>query len=145
MNLSVRDVAGAALVVSQFTLAADLRGNRPGFSTAAAPDEGKRLYEHFTAPDRGRGHPDRDRPVRGGHGGEPGERRAGDDLAGYGGALGAQAAHSQATENSPSTFPTAASSTAAPRRQPRDEAALLVLDHGHDMRHRRPASFSAAS
>ena len=48
MNLSVRDAGGAALVVSQFTLAADLRGNRPGFSTAAAPQTGNRLYQYFT-------------------------------------------------------------------------------------------------
>lgn len=49
MNRSLTDAGGAALVVSQFTLAAETRGNRPGFSTAAPPDEGRRLYEHFSA------------------------------------------------------------------------------------------------
>ncbi|WP_171173741.1 D-aminoacyl-tRNA deacylase [Ruegeria sp. HKCCD8929] len=50
MNRSVLDSGGSALVVSQFTLAADTaRGNRPGFSAAASPDEGERLYEYFTA------------------------------------------------------------------------------------------------
>lgn len=48
MNLSLNDTGGAALVVSQFTLAADTsRGNRPGFSAAAPPAEGERLYELF--------------------------------------------------------------------------------------------------
>lgn len=50
MNRSLRDIEGSALVISQFTLAADTkRGNRPGFSEAAAPAEGKKLYEHFAA------------------------------------------------------------------------------------------------
>ena len=50
MNRALLDTGGAALVVSQFTLAADTsRGNRPGFSAAAAPDAGNRLYEHFAA------------------------------------------------------------------------------------------------
>ncbi|WP_289149726.1 D-aminoacyl-tRNA deacylase [uncultured Salipiger sp.] len=57
MNRSVRDMDGAALVVSQFTLAAETRGNRPGFSTAAAPDEGRRLYELFAAKLQGEGVP----------------------------------------------------------------------------------------
>jgi D-aminoacyl-tRNA deacylase len=47
MNLSVRDTNGSALVVSQFTLAADLRGNRPGFSSAAGPEQGERHYRAF--------------------------------------------------------------------------------------------------
>lgn len=55
MNLSLRDTGGAALVVSQFTLAAETRGNRPGFSTAAPPEEGRRLYEHFAAALRAEG------------------------------------------------------------------------------------------
>lgn len=55
MNRSLVDVGGAALVVSQFTLAAETKGNRPGFSTAAPPDEGSRLYEHFSEQLRGHG------------------------------------------------------------------------------------------
>ncbi len=48
MNKSLQDVGGGLLVVSQFTLAADTRGgNRPSFTAAAAPDEGRRLYEYF--------------------------------------------------------------------------------------------------
>lgn len=50
MNLSVQDTGGALLVVSQFTLAADTStGNRPGFSGAAPPEEGKRLVDYFVA------------------------------------------------------------------------------------------------
>ena len=48
MNRSLLDTGGAALVVSQFTLAADTsRGNRPGFSTAAPPDEGAKQVDAF--------------------------------------------------------------------------------------------------
>jgi D-tyrosyl-tRNA(Tyr) deacylase len=46
MNLSVRDVDGGLLLVPQFTLAADTRkGTRPGFSTAAPPDQAARLFD----------------------------------------------------------------------------------------------------
>jgi D-tyrosyl-tRNA(Tyr) deacylase len=50
MNLDLAAVGGGLLVVSQFTLAADTsRGNRPGFSAAAAPELGRRLYERMLA------------------------------------------------------------------------------------------------
>jgi D-tyrosyl-tRNA(Tyr) deacylase len=54
MNRSLIDVAGAALVVSQFTLYGDARGQRrPGFTRAAPPDEANRLYEEFVRVLRG--------------------------------------------------------------------------------------------
>lgn len=50
MNLSLLDIGGGLLAVPQFTLAADTKsGTRPGFSTAAAPEEGRRLFEFFVA------------------------------------------------------------------------------------------------
>ena len=56
MNRSLADTGGQALVVSQFTLAADTsRGNRPGFSAAASPEDGERLYLHFSDALRGLG------------------------------------------------------------------------------------------
>jgi D-tyrosyl-tRNA(Tyr) deacylase len=54
MNRSVRDVDGGVLLVPQFTLAADTqKGTRPSFSSAAVPEEGRRLFESLVARARG--------------------------------------------------------------------------------------------
>jgi D-tyrosyl-tRNA(Tyr) deacylase len=55
MNLNLATVGGSLLVVSQFTLYADLSSRRPGFSHAAKPDLAVPLYEHFMACCRSRG------------------------------------------------------------------------------------------
>jgi D-tyrosyl-tRNA(Tyr) deacylase len=55
MNLSLADVGGGLLAVPQFTLAAETnKGTRPGFSSAATPNEGARLFERFVALARAR-------------------------------------------------------------------------------------------
>ena len=55
MNLSVTDIAGGLLLVPQFTLAAETnKGTRPGFSTAATPQEGERLFDYFVQQARAR-------------------------------------------------------------------------------------------
>ena len=53
MNLSLRDTGGALLLVPQFTLAADTRnGTRAGFTTAAPPDEARRLFDYLVGRSR---------------------------------------------------------------------------------------------
>ena len=55
MNRSLQDIAGGLLLVSQFTLAADTdKGTRPGFSPAASPEEGRRLFEYLVERARAR-------------------------------------------------------------------------------------------
>ncbi|MDN5696457.1 MAG: D-aminoacyl-tRNA deacylase [Rubrobacter sp.] len=59
MNLSVADVRGSALAVSQFTLLGDARkGNRPSFAEAAPPEEAEPLFDHFCERLRAHGVPD---------------------------------------------------------------------------------------
>jgi D-tyrosyl-tRNA(Tyr) deacylase len=74
MNRSVIDVGGSALVVSQFTLCADLsRGNRPGFSGAAAPGRGGAALPTLLHACRRLRRASPDRRVRRGDGGRPGQ------------------------------------------------------------------------
>lgn len=47
INLSLKDINGDALLVSQFSLYASMKGRRPGFTDAAKPDEAERLYNYF--------------------------------------------------------------------------------------------------
>lgn len=57
MNLSLRDTGGSVLLVSQFTLGADTRGNRPGFTPSAPPEEAEPLYLHVADRIRAEGIP----------------------------------------------------------------------------------------
>jgi D-tyrosyl-tRNA(Tyr) deacylase len=79
MNLSVLDIGGEILCVSQFTLYSDIRrGRRPSFDAAAPPELAERLYTSLVPGGRARGCPLRDRQVRRAHGGDSFERWPGD-------------------------------------------------------------------
>ena len=70
MNLSLQQIAGDLLLVPQFTLAADTRhGLRPGFSTAAPPEQGKRLFESLVSAAKHAPHPRLERRIRRPHAG----------------------------------------------------------------------------
>ena len=83
MNLSLQQIAGDLLLVPQFTLAADTRqGLRPGFSTAAPPDQGRRLFELLVEPRDAPASTRGERRIRRPHAGVAHQRRAGNFLAG---------------------------------------------------------------
>ena len=125
MNRSLLDTGGAALVVSQFTLAAETRGNRPGFSTAAEPEAGRRLYEHFARQVEGHGVAVATGALRRGHARGAGERRPGDDLARHRGAVRAAEGRQPRTRpfRAPLSTPlrVGAARPRSPRSPPRDD------------------------
>ncbi len=84
MNLSVAEIGGAVLAVSQFTLFGDVRrGKRPSFDAAARPEQAKTLYEYFVGRIRSAGLALRDRPLSGDDGSRAGQHRAGHHSAGF--------------------------------------------------------------
>ena len=83
MNLSLQQIGGDLLLVPQFTLAADTHhGLRPGFSTAAPPDQGRRLFDWLLESRESPPHAGRERDIRGEHAGVSDQRRARNPLAG---------------------------------------------------------------
>ena len=83
MNLSLLDVKGEALVVSQFTLYANAqRGRRPDFIDAARPEQAEPLIDYFVEQLRAEGVPTQTGVFRATDAGGNSQRRAGDDLAG---------------------------------------------------------------
>ena len=83
MNLSLEQTQGALLLVPQFTLAAEThKGLRPGFSTAAPPEQGRRLFEHLVQSARSALRPGRNRRIRRPHAGVADQRRPRHLLAG---------------------------------------------------------------
>ena len=83
MNLSLAQTQGDLLLVPQFTLAADThKGLRPGFSTAAPPDQGRQLFDILVQAARAAAWPRRNRRFRRPYAGVADQRRTGDLLAG---------------------------------------------------------------
>lgn len=85
MNRNVQEAGGSVLAVSQFTLYGDVRrGRRPSFDAAAPAETARNLYKLFVEQIRAAGFALRDGTLSGNDEGGPGERRAGDDITGFG-------------------------------------------------------------